>query len=334
MTDKFFHLFKIQMGSFPKVTRTVKLQALMDACQFYHSQGDAFAYVTAGKVGEDNHDVTNAIYISAIEMTKTHFKILFVRGDPGRAMPSLVNMKTREVRVIEAKDDADVPGASCHLIISKQEIAEGGGGRHRTVMELTKGIGKTLARDFLADLMFRFSEDHLEDFTVEKVKTKKGEKTEHVKYRPTVRFHPQMNANLQNDLVNGKIGGFRLMRGSAQFTGEANAPEMRKLDVQLHAVISPTNDYSAVKKLVSRVQEAISGVDFVDMKLELVDEEGNAAVNPKSIKLEDMDENNMRYCRRVPVYGLGDKVAECCDKIDQTMIKEAKKIMSTQSYWE
>ena len=49
-----------------------------------------------------------------------------VRGDPGRALPGFVNPTSRAVKPIVADEPGFVPGASCHVVISKEAIAAGG----------------------------------------------------------------------------------------------------------------------------------------------------------------------------------------------------------------
>ena len=166
----------------------------------------------------------------------THLSLLLVRGDPGRAIPGFVNPATRIVLPSKPADPDSVPGASCHLLVSKQEIASGPDqGRYRMVIEKTVGIGRALARAFLSDLLARYAQDFSSRFVAEKKRRNKNERPSAISYRPTLILAPQLNGSLKKDLEEGRIGGFKLTRGSTKFTGEADEPIVQKLDVRLQA---------------------------------------------------------------------------------------------------
>ena len=221
---RFSNLMKLRVGRSPSVDVTTSISSLIDACKFYYDKNEAIAYIAGStvKAGADV-DQTNAIYIADLEQVDHTFKLLLVRGDPNRGVPGFVNTQTRKVTTIENNDPGVVRAISCHLVISTQEIAKGSDqGRYRMVIEQTPGISRVLARDFISKLLARYAEEHPDKFVAEKKQFKKGEKPEQIYYRPTVRFHPQENANLRDDLKNGKIGGFRLVRGRTEFQGEAD----------------------------------------------------------------------------------------------------------------
>ena len=56
------------------------------------------------------------------------------------------------------------------------------------VMEQTRGIGRSLAKDFLTMLMARFAEEFPDRFVAQKRKKRAKDKPESVSYRPTVGF--------------------------------------------------------------------------------------------------------------------------------------------------
>jgi hypothetical protein len=80
-----------------------------------------------------------------------------------------VNPSSRVVKQSKPDEPGFVPGASFHIVISKQDIASGTDqGRFRMAMETTRGIGRAMARDFLSSLMARYAEEHPDQFTAEK----------------------------------------------------------------------------------------------------------------------------------------------------------------------
>ena len=230
------------MGRYPTVDVEVPFGLLTEVCTHYYKKGEAIAYIAGSGVHKgDQLDESNAIYISDLKDEENYLSMLLVRGDPGRAIPSFVNPKKRKVTTIKSDEPGDVPGASCHIVISKQEIVTGmDQGRFRMAMERTTGIGRALARDFLGSLLSRFADDFPERFVAEKKRRTKKEKPETIQYRPTIRFNPQQNASLKEELKSGRIGGFKLVRGKAEFQGEASEPKIQRMDVQLRATIAPT----------------------------------------------------------------------------------------------
>lgn len=265
MADRHFHLFRAGMGRYPAVDVSLRLDVLVEALTHYYDKSDTFSFVTTSDQAQDER---NGIIVSDLKIDDGSVSILLVRGDPGRTMPSFVNLKSRRVVTIKSDEPGSVRGSSCHIVISKREVAKGSdSGTYRMVIEQAPGIGRVLARDFLGSLLTRFAADHPERFVAEKKRKSKGQKPEKIDYRPTVRFHPHQNANLKEDLVDGRIGGFKLVHGSTEFTGEASAPRIEKLDVQLHAKIVPTNDFLGVKTLVENLRGALSNVDFDRLKL-------------------------------------------------------------------
>ena len=335
MSDRFVHLMKLGMGRNPQVDVNVTIRELIDACVYYYEKGEAIAYLSGSNVKKDaGLDETNAIYIAGLKNEANYLALLLVRGDPGRAIPGFVNPKTRKVTVLTADDPGAVRGASSHFIISKQSILGGSdGGRHRMAMEQATGISRILARDFLGMLLTRYAEQFPEKYQAEKKRTKKGEKPEVLQYRPTVRFHPEKNASLKDDMENGRIGGFKLVRGRTEFQGEAEEAIIQKMDVSLHAKIVPTADFGKVKSLVDHIQQALDKVSFEDMKLELIDEDGSPISYPGYISIDQLDDADMRYCRKLGIPGLLEVASECYDDFYEPIFDFSRRAVFNDEYW-
>jgi hypothetical protein len=327
-------LMKMGMGRFPAVDAVVPASVLTEVCTHYYALDDAIVYVVGAGLANQSVDPTNAIYIADLEDTPWSLSLLLVRGDPKRAAPAFVNPSTR--MVIESKPDEPgfVPGASCHLVISKQEIASGNDqGRFRMVMEQTRGIGRGLARDFLTMLMARYAEQFPDRFIAQKRRKRKQDKPETISYRPTVAFHPQMNGNLKKDLEEGRIGGFKLTRGSTKFRGEADEPTIQRLDVQLQARIAPTKDFSKVKRLVDHVRQELGAISFESLNVELVDDRGNHLDNVSTdIDIANLDDTDMRYCKTVALPYATDAV-ECYSSFHNPTKQFAFKCIQTAENW-
>ncbi|WP_092303070.1 hypothetical protein [Bradyrhizobium sp. Ghvi] len=330
-------LMKMAMGRYPAVDVAVPGTVLFEACSRYFNDGSAIAYVVGSAVSADSMvDPSNAIYIADLEETPQALSLLLVRGDPKRAIPAFVNPRSRSVVQSRPDDPAYVPGASCHVVISKQEIAAGNDqGRFRTVLEQTRGISRVLVKDFLTLLLKRLAEDQPDRFVAEKKRKRKREKSETVEYRPTVRFHPQMNGSLKRDLEEGRIGGFKLTRGSTRFRGEADEPAVQRLDVQLQARIAPTNDFSKVKRLVNHVRQTLKVISFESLNVELVDDSGRHmdSISTATIGIEDLDNADMRYCKTVTIPEAGDEAAECYSSFHPPTKKFASKCLQNAEYW-
>ncbi|AWY99583.1 hypothetical protein RHODOSMS8_00023 [Rhodobiaceae bacterium] len=334
MAEHYFHLLKAGMGRRPAVDVTVTLQDFVATCKHYHEKKETVAFIAGASVKTGNpDDQSNAIYIADLDDNDKYFSVLLIRGNPDKALPGFVNPTTQEISVIETTEEGFVPGTSCHIVISKQEIAGTDAGRYPMAMEQTPGISRILARDYFAKLLVRYAEDHPDKYTAKKKVRSKREKPEEILYLPTVRFHPQQNAKLEDDLKEGKIGGFKLKRGTKDFDGEADEPKINKLDVQLHARIVPTKEYSKVKSLIGHVREALGEVNFEDYQLELVDDDGDPIQNPRAAKLKDLDTTDMRYCKKVLAKGVTDKIPEIIGKLHPQLHAAAIKAISNKSNW-
>lgn len=331
---EFLHLMKLAMGRHPAVNVEVNLSMLTKACSYYYEKDDALSLIAGGGKGADGKpDPTNAIYVSDLKDEPDFFSLLLVRGNPNRRLPSFVNMKKRVVKPVKPQDEGDVPGASCHVVISKAEIAAGlDQGRYRMAIERTNGLSKTLARDFITSLMGRYAEDFPADFVAEKRRKSKKEKPEQVSYRPTCKFNPQQNASLKSDLEKGKIGGFRLVRGIPNFRGEATSAKIQRVNVRLDAQIAPTEDFSEVRRAISAVQEVLAGVSFEGLNLELIDDSGHLH-NTRMLQIDQIQEDDMRYCKTIEIKGLQGTGAECYDKLQDAVVTAAKKAITTPGNW-
>lgn len=337
MNDRFANLMKLRMGRNPAVDVTTSISSLVDACKFYYDKNDAIAYIAGSTVKAGAEvDETNAIYIADLERTDRTFNILLVRGDPSRGVPGFVNTKTRKITTIENNEPGVVRAVSCHLVFSMEEIAAGSDqGRYRMVMEQATGIGRVLARDFIGKLLARYAEDHPHKFVAEKKRFKKGEKPEQIPYRPTVRFHPQENANLKDDLKNGKIGGFKLVRGKTDFQGEAGEAMIQKMDVQLHAKIIPTDSVAKVRSLVDHLKQQLELINFEDLRLELIDEGGQQVTGAGAISLDELEHDaDMRYCKRISITGLKETPKECYEAFYKPIVNFATKAINNQKNWQ
>ncbi|MBY5797763.1 hypothetical protein [Rhizobium leguminosarum] len=332
--SEYLHLMKLAMGRHPAVSVDVHLDVLIKACDYYFKKNDAISYISgAGKLADGSIDPTNAIYISDIRDEANYLCLLLVRGDPGRRLPSFVNPATRVVKPVAPQDSGDVPGASSHLVIAKAEIATGTDqGRHRMAIERTTGLSKTLARDFLTSLMARYAEDFPAEFVASKRRKNKKDKPEEIAYRPTVRFNPQQNASLKNDLENGKIGGFRLVRGIPSFRGEASASKIQKVNVSLTAQIAPTEDFSEVRRAINVVREALSEVAFEGLNLELIDEGGHQHPT-RMLQMDQIDEPDMRYCKTIEIKGMTGNGVECYADLQDPVLRFAKQVLQNDKNW-
>lgn len=327
---------KLGMGRNPQVDVTVTLSVLIEAIGEYFAKDEAIAFVVGSNAkADDPVNESNAVYVADFEQDEHFLHLLVVRGDPGRGNPAFVIPKSRKVTTLRSNEPGAVRGASSHIIISKKEIAGGkDAGRYRMAMEQAPGVSRVLARDLLGSLLTRFAKDHPDRFVAEKKRTKRGEKPETIEYRPTVRFHPHENASLKSDLENGKIGGFKLVRGKTEFEGEADEAKIRRLDVRLHAQIVPTDDMSKVWTLVDHIQQTLDRINFEDLKLELVDEEGKPSKVPGTISLDDAaDEPDMRYCKKVKILGLPEDLTECHEALHAQSVKFIEKTLIADTHW-
>ncbi|MCV9997339.1 hypothetical protein OE766_03685 [Pararhizobium sp. YC-54] len=332
--SQYLHLMKLAMGRHPAVSTDVHLEVLIKVCKYYVEKDDAISYITTGgKLAEGKIDETNAVYISELSDEKDFFSLLLVRGDPGRTLPSFVNPKTRIVKPVSPQDVGDVPGASSHVIISKASIASGTDqGRHRMAIERTTGLSKTLARDFLTNLLARYADEFPSEFVAEKRRRSAREKQESIAYRPTVRFNPQQNASLKNDLESGKIGGFKLVRGIPNFKGEASAPQVQRVNVSLTAQIAPTEDFSKVRAAIDSMRGLLSSVEFEGLNLELIDEGGNHH-NTRMLQIDQVEESDMRYCKTIHIADVGHGAVECYSELQKPFLKAAKAAIQNSKNW-
>jgi hypothetical protein len=325
-------LLKLAMGRYPAVDAVVPFSTLSDMCSYYFKRKGAVQYLSTNPSTGEVTDPTNAIYIADLEVLPTTMSLLLVRGDPGRALPGFVNVAKRSVKPIKG-DPGSVPGASSHVAIATAEIAAGTDqGRHRVAMERARGISRSLMRDFLTYLLGRYADEFPEKFSAEKKRRKRTEKTEVISYRPTVKFHPQQNGNLKEDLQNGRIGGFKLTHGTAEFKGEANEPTVRSMNVQLHASIAPTKEIKRVTRLVQRVRETLNKISFEDLRLDLVDEGGRHIDSTQAIDLESLSNDDLRYCKTITSPDLGE-ITECYGSFHEPIKKFALKCLNAESYW-
>jgi hypothetical protein len=138
---------------------------------------------------------------------------------------------------------------------------------------------------------------------------------------------------LKKDLEEGRIGGFKLVRGSTEFQGEASEPKIQRLDVQLTARIAPTEDFSKVKKLIDHVRQTLDIINFEALNLELVDEGGQTVTNTRAIEIDQLDEADMRYCKTLSIGDLGDGVVDCYPKFYDPIMKFAKKALNSAKHW-
>ncbi|WP_146127005.1 hypothetical protein [Labrys okinawensis] len=334
MSEQTITLLKLAMGRYPSVDVVVPGSLLVEVCNYYYNKQEAIAFIVGSGVENDAPDKTNAIYISDLEENEDNFSLLLVRGDPGRALPGFVNPTTRDVIQIEADEPGYVPGASCHVVISKQEIAAGADqGRFRVAIQRTRGIGRALVREFLAHLLAKYSAENPHKFIAEKKRQRKNEKPETISYRPTLRLHPQENGSLKGDLEQGRIGGFKLTRGKTKYMGEADEAIIEKLDVQLQAKIAPTSDVKKVTALINHIKGALENISFENLNLELVDDAGHSVDSTGTIAIDALDDGDMRYCKTISMPGIGPELTECHAKIFVPIQKFAMKCLNKPEYW-
>lgn len=334
MSDKAFILLKLSIGRHPRVNVELPFDLLSEICWHYYEQNTAISHIVGTSLKSEPENPSNAIYISDIYSNDEYLSLLLVRGDPGRPVPGFVNPDLRSVKSADAEEPGYVPGCSSHLVISKKKILDAkNSGFYRAAIEKTRGISRILVRDFLTQLMARFSAEYPERFTAEKKRKNKKEKLEEIVYRPTVRFSAQPNGSLKKDLEEGRIGGFKLTRGTTQFNGEADEPNIQRINVQLQARISPTENISRVKKLVNHIQQDLEKISFEALNLELVDENGDPINNTQSIEIDKFGDSDLKYCKMISIPPKYASDNECNSKIYKNTIDYGLITLNKEENW-
>jgi hypothetical protein len=206
-------------------------------------------------------------------------------------------------------------------------------GRYRMLMEKTAGIGRALARNFLSTLLTRYSQDFPAQFVAEKKRRNKRDKPDTISYRPTLLLAPQLNGSLKKDLEEGRIGGFKLTRGSTKFTGEADEAVVQKLDVKLQARIAPTNDFPRVKRLVDHIQQTLNTISFEALNLELVDDAGRPIETTRTIDIDVLEESDLRYCKMVSMPDSAEPAEEVYGSFNQPTKNFIIKCITDNELW-
>ena len=124
-----------------------------------------------------------------------------------------------------------------------------------------------------------------------------------------------------------------MTQGSSSFRGEADAPSIVDHDIQLKATIKPTNKFGEVRGVVQDLLSQFPGIEFEHIKVELEDAEGNEMPSPRSMKMENFDDEDMRYCKKLRVSGLSQSLPECCSSLDEEVLTAARQVISKQTNW-
>jgi hypothetical protein len=334
-SERMFYLMRLAMGRYPAVDASVTLQTLIEACEYVQKKSDDVAWVVGNQVhgNQPGMNSSNAIYLADFHVDPKYIQILLVRGDPTVGRPTFANMKKKSVTPATSDDPDAVPAVSALLIVERSVLASDKG-QHRSVLERASGLGKGMVRDYLAVLLRRYANDHPEKFEDQKKVSKKGEKPKTIDYVPTVKLHPQQNASLKSDMEKGQIGGFRLMRGAAKYTGPADEARIVGTNVQLQVKLAPTGNIQDVFKTLKNVKEAMSAaVDFDSYKLDLLDTEDGDNHSTQLLPLETIDSADMRYCRTVKASNFSSELEQCYPRFHEEIVVKAKKFFELGEYW-
>jgi len=334
-SERMFYLMRLAMGRHPAVDASVTIQTLIDACEEAQRTSNDVAWVVGNQVHEDEPGLnsSNAIYLADFRVDPRHVHILLVRGDPTVGRPTFANVKKKSV-TSAASDDPDAVPAVSGLLVIERGVSATDKGQHRAVLERASGLGKSLVKEYLAVLLRRYSKSFPEKFEAEKKVRKKGEKREMIAYVPTVRLHPQQNASLKGDMEQGRIGGFRLMRGEAKYDGPADEAKIVGTNVQLQVKLTPTGNLNDVFKTLKNVREAMSSVvDFDSYNLQLLDAGDGADHSTQLLPMETLESTDMRYCRTVKATGFKSELEQCYPKFHDEIVSKAKAFFGQAAYW-
>ncbi|MBP5856081.1 hypothetical protein KAJ83_03610 [Marivibrio halodurans] len=333
--ERMFYLMRLAMGRYPAVDASVTIQILIEACEHARKKATDVAWVVGNQVHGDEPGInsSNAIYLADFRQDEKYVYILLVRGDPTVGRPTFANMKKKSVTPATSDDPDAVPAVSALLVIERGVLVSDKG-QHRSILERASGLGKVMVRDYLAVLLRRYAKEHPDKFEAQKKVSKKGEKPETIQYSPTVKLHPQQNASLKNDMEQGQIGGFRLMRGEAKYNGPADEAKIVGTNVQLKVKLAPTGNVQDVFKTLKNVKEAMSdAVNFDSYKLDLLDTDDGDNHSTQLLPLETIDNADMRYCRTVKASGFSSELEQCYARFHEEIVDKAKKFFDLGDYW-
>jgi len=333
-SERMFYLMRLAMGRHPAVDAAVGIDALIKACEEARDKSADVAWVVGNQVHGSVPGInsSNAIYLSDFLVDQNHIQILLVRGDPTVGRPTFANMQKKSITPAASSDPDAVPAVSALLVIERS-ISIVDKGLHKAILEKASGLGKSLVKDYLATLLRRYARNNPHLFSATKKVKKKGDRPETIEYTPTVRLHPQQNASLKNDLEQGRIGGFKLMRGEAKYNGPVDEAKIIGTDVQLRVKLAPTGSIEDVFKTLKNVRDAMSSlVDFDGYQLELVDPH-DAGHNTQLLPMETIETADMRYCRTVKANGFSTELEQCYAKFQNEIVNKAKGYFTSHEYW-
>lgn len=130
--------------------------------------------------------------------------LLFGYGDPDVPDPVFENMQTGEIRSI-AKGAGEGGSYAAHMLVSLQpdQIR---GTTYTCVLEDVPGLGKTKIKPFLTKLMKMAAEEHPEAYTFNDPNNNPRA------FRPMAELDVHASQSLENDLRDGHLIGFELVR--------------------------------------------------------------------------------------------------------------------------
>jgi len=281
----------------------------------------------AAQLSEDS----NIIFIADMKKEGEFFHILIKRGNPDIALASFTNIETDKSRSPEP-EDGETSGTSSHVTVSFGKAHKGKGG-HRTTMEATPGLSRSLIIPYLNGLIWENVKDDPRYSYTETVGKGKNKKDELRSFRPTLTVFQKKNKSLAEDLAEGYLSSIEFVTTKVD---DDDMPEgiasIRHGSNTFKWHLNPTKDTSLIDKIIGKARKygESENHDFIRLK---VKDSVDGKYKTSRITIQEGDAQDKLYARSITIDDFDKELNSCYDKIFSDFEQKASIIINDNVNW-
>lgn len=262
----------LEVHSSARGSPRVRLTDYVDDLLHRTSRGEAY------RLHDHENRITRIADATLIDLPSgsTGLALVVTQGDQRGAAPSFLHWQRGHAREAE-RQEGEVPGVSAHCVIELDEDPDHLG-RHRMLIEESRGLGRTPVTQVLHKVVREISRDRDERF-------ESPDTGNDVMLKPALEIWPQKSRQMEEALERGTFGMVELYDTRQPATWD-EAPEFRVERRTLKVRVQPAN--GDLRGALGRLRQRGRDQDYAMMKVNWRMPGGDRGTSDIRTDLEDL----------------------------------------------
>lgn len=273
---------------------------------------------------------TGVIYIAdmVLDSESKKCQFLFARADASVSNPAFVQTNANKVRIV-TPGKGEAVGFSAHMTIDYSPKSKQPHG-HRTILEKTSNLSRSLIFDYLNAMLTRHSRDNGFEY---ELKGKKSDKNKEKRpYRLSLTAMAKPSASLKDDIKNGNVSMVELVDNEYEFQGLDKEDKVTKVSRLIKLKVDFPKKSKGFLDFLDRASKKAQDENFDEIVVRIRNLPGNTSSSPR-FNVELTDAADMLYSKIEILDGFSAPLEQCYTSFCKPISEKIDKKLSDNSVW-